>query len=497
MVASSSLLWEECPFELFDLGALPSLGLEGWLAAILGPTLRHFHASSGSVFLLDHEGTGRLAAQCGTLRPIPSEASVRVGEGIGGAVLADRHARIVGDPGSDPFFVGREVRAVASIGSALVVPLVDSQRTVVGLLNVSRGAGSEPFAEGDLRRSEVFGGFMAMAISNARLVESVRSALDAAELRGSQLQAVLAKVPGRVCVLDSDGRPNPIGSPLPSAPVVLAEAAREVVRSLTTKGKGASRRVDDPASGRSWTLEGTRHPGTGGVVSVHEVTKTVAAQTESARNRHLAELGLTAAAVAHEMRNPLTGISAAAQMIASSDGESAEFAEIIRSEAHRLSGLCESLLEHARPVRVEKSPTQLGREASEVVRLMQCEAEAKGVRVLSHVSGPDAARSLDAGKVRQVIFNLVRNGIQACSIGGTVTVAVRGSAITVEDTGPGIEGDLVGKLFQPFVTTKVDGTGLGLLTVKRIAEAHGGDVRLDTSPGVGTRVTVDFQRRIA
>lgn len=496
-MASSSLLWEECPFELFDLGDLPGLGLEGWLAAILSPTLRHFRALSGSVFLLDSEGTGRLAAQCGGLRPIPADAAVRVGEGIGGAVLADRHARVVGDPGADPFFAEREVRAVASIGSALVVPLVDSERTVVGLLNVSRGAGSKPFAESDLRRSEVFGGFMAMAISNARLVESVRAALDAAEIRGSQLQAVLAKVPGRVCVLDADGSPNPIGSPLPSSPLVLADAAREVVERLGRSGRKVSRRVDDPSSGRSWTLEGSRHPGTGGVVSVHEVTKTVAAQVESARNRHLAELGLTAAAVAHEMRNPLTGISAAAQIMAMNGGETAEYAEIIRAEAHRLSDLCENLLEHARPVRVNKAPTQLGREVTEVVTMMRSEAEAKGVEVVTHLKGTDSSRLLDAGKVRQVIYNLVRNGIQACPHGGTVTVEVRGSSLVVADTGPGIEADLVGKLFQPFVTTKEGGTGLGLLTVKRIAEAHGGDVRLDTSPGVGTTVTVDFQRRIA
>lgn len=496
-MASSSLLWEECPFELFDLGGLPTLGLEGWLAAILAPTLRHFHASSGSVFLLDEGGIGRLAAQCGTLRPIPSDAVVRVGEGVGGAVLADRHARIVGDPGSDPFFAGREVKAVGSIGSALVVPLVDSERTAVGLLNLSREAGSPPFGEGDLRRSEVFGGFMAMAISNARLVESVRDALKAAELRESLLQAVLAKVPGRVCVLDLEGKADATGAPLPSSPKALADAVAGLAQNLSLSGRKASIRVDDPRSGRSWNVEAAPHPGTGGILSIHEITKAMAEQAEAARNRHLTELGLTTAAVAHEMRNPLTGISAAAQMIASGEADAREYAEIVRDEAHRLAELCESLLDVARPVRVAKSATDLGQVAAEVVKMMQPEAQAKGVKLVVDLKGPSSPRPLDAGKVRQVLYNLVRNGIQASSQGGSVTIRVRGSSVVVEDTGPGIEGDLVPKLFQPFVSTKVGGTGLGLMTVQRIAEAHGGDVRLDTCPGVGTKVTVDFQRRIA
>jgi signal transduction histidine kinase len=78
-----------------------------------------------------------------------------------------------------------------------------------------------------------------------------------------------------------------------------------------------------------------------------------------------------------------------------------------------------------------------------------------------------------------------------------VLVRVRSGAVWVEDQGEGIEADVVPRLFSPFFTTKENGTGLGLANVRRIAEAHGGDVRIDSTPGQGTTVLVDFQRRIA
>jgi two-component system sensor histidine kinase HydH len=490
-------LWDGCPFELFDLTSLSELGLEGWLTSLLGHGLAYFKAESGSIFLVGPDGLARLAAQAGSEPRLPEDVSIRAGEGVGGAVLARGGAMVVNDPGSDPFFAGVRMRARRPVGSALVVPLVDVTGSRVGLLNVSRAAGAQPFDQRELRSSEVFGQFMAMAVLNARLVDSVQAALAEARHREALLHAVLSKVPGRVCVVGKGGSATGLGDPLPKTPRPLAVAASEAAGTLAAGGKKLRKRVEDPSTGRVWTMDGTPLADGGGVLTIHEDTAAVAAQAEAARERHLADLGRMSAAVAHEIRNPLTGISAAAQMVLDDAPDAKEYAAIIQQEALRLESLCESFLSHARPLRLERKPATISEAVSHVVRLVGPVAAERGVRLVVELPRAERERNLDPGRVRQAVLNLVQNAVQASPPGTAVSIRVRRSGIEVEDSGAGIEADVVPRLFTPFFTTKEGGTGLGLSMVQRIAEAHGGDVRIESSPGKGTTVRVDFERRIA
>lgn len=488
-------IWEECPFELFDLSSLPELGLEGWLKSLVGLCLGFFDASGASIFLVGPGGSAQLAASAGEAAPAGSE--IVPGQGVGGMVLARGRARVVRDPADDPFFAGLRLTRRRSIGSALVVPLVDVTGAAVGLLNVSRPTDVPEFSEGDLRRSEVFGQFMAMAVANARLVKAAQDARQESERRAELLQAVLSRVPETVCVLDSEGRATELGDSLPSRPAELGKAVGRLAGRLLRSRRRLHARASDPVSGRTWTLVGIPIAHAGSVLAVREETKALAAQAEAARVRHMAEIGRTTAAVAHEIRNPLTGISAAAQMILADDPGAREYAQIIRDEAERLETLCESFLEHARPMRLRREPTRLGDAVRHVVRLLESQAASRGVRIATDLPRREQARYLDAGKVQQALINIVQNAIQASRPGGVVFVRVRSGAVCVEDQGEGIEADVVPRLFSPFFTTKEHGTGLGLANVRRIAEAHGGDVRIDSAPGEGTTVFVDFQRRIA
>jgi signal transduction histidine kinase len=488
-------LWEECPFELFDLSSLPELGLEGWLKSLIGLCRGFYGASGASLFLVGPDGNAKLAASAG--EGVPAGSEIVPGEGVGGTVLARGRARVVRDPASDPYFAGLRLTRRRSIGSAMVVPLVDVTGAAVGLLNVSRGQGDPEFSDRDLRRSEVFGQFMAMAVANARLVKAARDAMQESERRAELLQAVLSRVPETVCVLDSEGCATPWGEALPARPAVLGAAAARMAGRLRRSRRRLHARVSDVASGRTWTLAGIPIGQAGSVLAVREETKALAAQAEAARERHLAEVGRTTAAVAHEIRNPLTGISAAAQMILDEGPDAREYAQIIRDEAERLEALCESFLDHARPMRLRREPTRLGDAARHAVRLLEPLAALRGIRVATDLPRREQPRHLDAGKVQQALLNIIQNAIQASHQGGVVLVRVRSGAVWVEDQGEGIEADVVPRLFSPFFTTKENGTGLGLANVRRIAEAHGGDVRIDSTPGQGTTVLVDFQRRIA
>lgn len=213
------------------------------------------------------------------------------------------------------------------------------------------------------------------------------------------------------------------------------------------------------------------------------------------RREALAAVGEMAAGLAHEIRNPLSAIQGAAQVIrGESDPERAsEMLQVLEEESSRLGRFVGEFLDYARPGAARREPVDVGELARRALRL----AEAAGAKLHGSVSLAEGTpRALgDPEQLLRVFGNLVRNAWEAA--GEDVAVAVRAEpagsnrvTIRFEDDGPGIPPEEIPKLFQPFHTTKRGGTGLGLALVHRIVEAQGGEVRVEGRPGAGAVFTL-------
>jgi signal transduction histidine kinase len=227
--------------------------------------------------------------------------------------------------------------------------------------------------------------------------------------------------------------------------------------------------------------------------------KTLEAEME--RRESLSALGNMAAAVAHEIRNPLNAVSMGLQRLSVefSPAEGEEYRrllELVQGEVRRLNTIVEEFLSLARPLSLKPEPIQVSGLMDEVVRLVEAEAGASSIRIERAVPAALPTLEADRDRLKQVVLNLTLNAIQAMPQGGALTLGAAvtdgGLALTVTDSGAGIPPELMPRVFDPYVTTKTKGLGLGLTIARRIVEAHGGRVAVESQPGRGTcfRVTL-------
>jgi signal transduction histidine kinase len=211
-------------------------------------------------------------------------------------------------------------------------------------------------------------------------------------------------------------------------------------------------------------------------------------RNEVARLKPMAELGRMAATVTHEIRNPLAGISANAELLreALSDPRDVELVDTILGEVQRLGNLVTDLLYYCRERPAEERPLDLSAVARTTTDLSRPEAEAAGVVLSWHGAG--TARG-DSELSRQSLLNVVRNAIQACSKAGVVRIEVAAGTITVRDTGRGVPCELRDTIFEPFVTGKTRGLGLGATVARRCQQRQGGDLCL-AETGAGGSVFI-------
>ena len=206
-------------------------------------------------------------------------------------------------------------------------------------------------------------------------------------------------------------------------------------------------------------------------------TERIHLRSEVARLKPMAELGRMAATVTHEIRNPLAGISANAELLreALSDPRDVELVDTILGEVHRLGNLVTDLLYYCRERPAECRPLDLATLARTTADLSQPEAAMGSIALSWHGSGTAQG---DSELSRQSLLNVVRNAIQACSAGGAVRIEVSSGSIVVRDTGRGVPDGLREALFDPFVTGKTRGLGLGATVARRCQQRQGGDLRL-------------------
>ncbi len=232
-----------------------------------------------------------------------------------------------------------------------------------------------------------------------------------------------------------------------------------------------------------------------------------AAQDELLVAERMATVGRLSLKVAHEVRNPISAIQLNAEMLQESlrGGDAAESEEAaallaaIRDQVKTLDALTEEYLAFARfprPHFEEESVNDLVVELGDFVRPV---ATRQGLRLLVETDPAVPLMEIDRGLLRQAVLNLVKNGLEALSRGGELTLASRavggGVEVSVCDTGPGISEEVARRLFEPFFTTKPQGTGLGLSIARQIADEHGGEVRWANRPGGGACFTIRLPLR--
>jgi two-component system, NtrC family, sensor histidine kinase HydH len=225
-----------------------------------------------------------------------------------------------------------------------------------------------------------------------------------------------------------------------------------------------------------------------------------AATVRAEEAERLAALGRFAAGLAHEIRNPLGSISGSIELLAAGPSLNEEdrlLCGVISREASRLNDLVTDMLDLARPRRPELGVVDAAQVASEVAHLAARSGRGGDVRVVYEGPAGGVEIEADAAQFRQVLWNLVRNAVQASAAGRSVTVRVKAAAdrespvvVEVQDQGEGIPKSAQAQLFDAFFTTRTHGIGIGLAVVKRVVEDHGWSIEVDSGVGIGATFRV-------
>ena len=213
---------------------------------------------------------------------------------------------------------------------------------------------------------------------------------------------------------------------------------------------------------------------------------------------HLATLGQMIAAVSHEIRNPLGVISSTAELLykrEKNNPTNAQMAQIIVEEVRRLNRILTEFLEFARPQIPKPTSCNITGVIDKVLTFLKPDLEDKNIEVIKDYRSLPFIEA-DSELLYRAFLNIVINAIQALSPGGEIRVTVdenqqkKGVTIIFSDNGPGVPEEILSQVFNPFFTTKEKGSGLGLPIVKNIIENHGGEVKIESEEGKGTRVII-------
>ena len=220
-----------------------------------------------------------------------------------------------------------------------------------------------------------------------------------------------------------------------------------------------------------------------------------------------AEFAELVGALAHEIRNPLSTIRLNMELLAEDFEQTAPDSstkqrdrrarakiDLVRQECDRLQKLLGDFLDFARQERLAIEPGSLNAEIDQLLDFFAPQARDARVEIVRYLDPELPMVRLDRETLRSAVLNLLLNAVQAMEGGGQLVVRTRAAGLGVLleliDTGSGMEPDTLAKVFRAFYTTKQGGSGLGLPTARKIVEAHGGSIDIESTPGRGTKVTI-------
>ena len=286
---------------------------------------------------------------------------------------------------------------------------------------------------------------------------------------------------------------------------ILPDTCRHLIGSLGKEKRIIAGEIDCPfADGRAVPLEVIATvlkeggEAAGIVFLFRDITEVRRLKKEIARNQHMASLGSLAAGVAHEIRNPLSSIKGFATYFRDryrDNPEDEKTAGIMIREVDRLNRVISQLLDYARPMTIQRQEVSIQDVIRHTLHMIEAQAGEKGIIVQADLPADIPAACIDTDRIQQVFLNLFLNAMGAMETGGMLSVAMtelhdERMRIEVRDTGVGIAPQDLGRIFDPYFTTKPSGTGLGLAIVQRIIDAHNAEIHVASAPDQGTTITI-------
>lgn len=475
------------------------------LQLVVDEALNLTGADGGALYLSGgpHGERLRLGAWGGR-DPAPGREEVPVGYGIVGWVARSGTALRASDRGG-----GNGAAQFVTRRSQLAVPLV-SDGQVLGVLGVT-GTREEAFSANHEKLLSIFAAQAAKAIEAGRFLQQVREERDLRDriLSGSPNGVISIDGKRRVVLMNQAARRllgageeavgNPIERCLAAEPFL--EKVREVLdaKSRLESVEFSAALKDGPRQilASVFPLEEQR----GGTVILQDLTERKRLDERVQRMSRLASIGQLAAGVAHEIRNPLTGVAISLDILREEAGLSPEGRSLlddINREIDRLEALIRGMLDFARPQPADFRPIRLTK-AMEWHRTFREQCRKKGVQLRMELRQNPKIEG-DSERLKQLFLNLAINALEAVLPGGEIRIWSQRLAerarpwvrVWVEDDGPGMDPGTLNEIFNPFFTTKNEGTGLGLSIVHSIVEQHGGRIDVQSRKGSGTQFAVDL-----
>ncbi len=244
----------------------------------------------------------------------------------------------------------------------------------------------------------------------------------------------------------------------------------------------------------------------GAVLILRDVTRERLSVAQSLESERLQTITLLTAGVAHEIGNPLNSLTIHLQLLArelnqapgAADPRLRELLDVATEEVARLDHIIKRFLQALRPGKPALRSTQLDSLLNETLAFLAPELQRRRVQIEVAVAQDLPVALVDAGQMRQVFHNLVKNAAQAMPHGGRLAIRLAATdrfvTLAFADSGPGIPADQLSRIFEPYYTTKAEGSGLGLVVVQRIVRDHGGQIDVHSRPGRGTEIIVYIPR---
>ncbi|MBI3625240.1 MAG: PAS domain S-box protein [Candidatus Rokubacteria bacterium] len=238
-----------------------------------------------------------------------------------------------------------------------------------------------------------------------------------------------------------------------------------------------------------------------GIIGVFQDLSAIKEMEERMRRAdRLSAIGRLAANIAHEIRNPLASLSGAIEVLTrelSLDKNQDRLVQVVLRESDRLNQIIKEFLDYARPASLRPLPVNVGEVLDEVLLLLEHRALPAHLKIVREYDA-DVSAVLDPQQFRQAIWNLCINALEAMPDGGELRIGAgiathrnrRKLEVWVADTGSGINSESLPHIFEPFFSTKPEGSGMGLAVVHRMVQDHGGDVEARSDPGGGTTFTL-------
>ncbi len=240
----------------------------------------------------------------------------------------------------------------------------------------------------------------------------------------------------------------------------------------------------------------------GYAVILRDITENRRSAEQTLESERLSALTLLAAGVAHEIGNPLNSLHIHMQLLERRLRKLPEEArlplqesiEVAKEEITRLDSIINQFLRAIRPTPLETRPEDINRIVQESVSFLEAEIADRNTIVEQELRSDLPLLEVDRNQLKQAVYNVIKNAFQAMKTGGILRIRTDRDdthvSISFADTGGGVSPDNMGNLFQPYFTTKAQGSGLGLLIVRRIVRAHGGEIDLVSTEGVGLTLTI-------